>query len=81
MKKWLGVSFVCGLLLCSGCSPTDAPPKSPAPPPHAPKENTTSVMTGNAMTIDYRIIIGTPLSPAEKKRSKRALKGFSAMSI
>lgn len=59
MKKLL--SFLCLFLCCSCSSSSDHPPK-----PSEHKENATTVFTGNAMTINFRIIIDKDLPPEEK---------------
>lgn len=63
MKKFTEVSFLCLVLLCSSCNNT-SPSKEHALT-STPAE--TTVFQGNAMTIDYRIIVGQPLSHEEKQ--------------
>jgi FAD:protein FMN transferase len=78
LKKLLSISFVSTLIfLLTSCNSNDTPIKTrelskgdtlPALSPLSslPKEDLTTLLTGNAMTIEYRIIIGKRLAPPEK---------------
>lgn len=73
MKNLLGVSYICCIFLC-GCNPSDTRAKVPAQTNSSPStETTTAAIAGNAMTIDYRIIIGKQLTPKEKKEAEKSV--------
>lgn len=74
LKKQYISSFLCFLSVCS-CNLAEPKPISiEKKETRSPQENQTTLLNGNAMTIDYRIIIGKLLTPGEKQTAEKLIK-------